>query len=145
MRFMSFALTADAVRRREKAVTRRLGWLTAMAGDMVQPVVKGQGLKKGEHVERIGGPIRFTSVRREPLNAPRVDNCCCCGCSTATDCPTAYHCEGYAGSFVACARRAEVRAEGFPELTWLEFEAMFREHNNCHANDVITRIEFEYV
>jgi hypothetical protein len=67
MRLMSFALTTNQVRRRQKTVTRRLGWKNAKPGDVVQPVVKGQGLKKGETVERIGGPIRFVRVDREPL------------------------------------------------------------------------------
>ena len=48
---MSFALTTEQVRNRTKTVTRRLGWATAKAGDIVQPIVKGQGLKKGERVD----------------------------------------------------------------------------------------------
>lgn len=67
MRNMSFFLTQRQVRERTKTVTRRIGWRNAKAGDVVQPVVKGQGLKKGETVERIGGPIRFVKVTREPL------------------------------------------------------------------------------
>ena len=67
MRNMSFAMTTEQIRSRAKTCTRRLGWLFAKIGDVVQPVVKGQGLKKGEHVEYINGPIRFTKVRREPL------------------------------------------------------------------------------
>lgn len=67
MKLMSFALTTEQVRRREKNVTRRLGWKDAKPGQIVQPIVKGQGLKKGEKVERIGGPIRFTAVTREGL------------------------------------------------------------------------------
>lgn len=67
MRHMSFALTTEQVRARTKTVTRRVRWLFAKPGDIVQPVVKGQGLKKGETVEKIGAPIRFVSVRREPL------------------------------------------------------------------------------
>lgn len=67
MRNMSFFLTTDQMRRRQKTVTRRLGWKNAKVGEVVQPVVKGQGLNKGEKVERIGGPIRFVAVDREPL------------------------------------------------------------------------------
>lgn len=62
MRHMSFFLTQRQVRERSKTVTRRLGWKDAKPGDLVQPVVKGQGLKKGETVEKIGGPIRFVRV-----------------------------------------------------------------------------------
>lgn len=67
MKNMSFALTTDQIRRRIKTVTRRTGWKDAKVGDIVQPVVKGQGLKKGEKAEKLGGPIRFTAVDRQPL------------------------------------------------------------------------------
>lgn len=69
MRNMSFALTTRQVRRREKTVTRRNGWRFARVGMIVQPIVKGQGLKRGERVKKIGGPIRFVSVTREPLGS----------------------------------------------------------------------------
>ena len=65
---MSFALTTRQVRERQKTVTRRNGWRRARVGQVVQPIVKGQGLRKGEHVEKIGGPIRFTSVTLERLD-----------------------------------------------------------------------------
>jgi hypothetical protein len=61
---MSFALTTEQVRNRTKTVTRRIGWKFAKVGDIVQPVLKAQGLKKGETVEKVGGPIRFTAVDR---------------------------------------------------------------------------------
>lgn len=74
MRLMSFALTTEQVRNRTKTVTRRVGWASAKAGDVVQPVVKGQGIPKGGKVERIGGPIRFVNVSREPLDAIAIDD-----------------------------------------------------------------------
>lgn len=67
MRNMSFALTTDQIRDRSKTVTRRLGWRFAKVGDVAQPVVKSQGLKKGETVQKIGGQIRFRMVTRETL------------------------------------------------------------------------------
>lgn len=67
MRNMSFALTTEQIRTRQKTVTRRNGWTFAKVGDVVQPVVKTQGLKRGEHVEKIGGPIRFVAVDRVVL------------------------------------------------------------------------------
>jgi hypothetical protein len=67
MRNMSFSATTEEVRNKSKTVTRRMGWKFLKVGDLVQPVVKGQGLAKGEKVEKIGGPIRILSVRREPL------------------------------------------------------------------------------
>ncbi|MCR4374198.1 MAG: hypothetical protein NUW22_05055 [Acidobacteria bacterium] len=68
MRHISFALTTDQVRTQTKTVTRRLGWKTLKPGTLLQPVVKSQGLKKGETVERIGGPIRVIDVVVERLN-----------------------------------------------------------------------------
>lgn len=64
---MSFALTTRQFRDRSKTVTRRRGWLFLKAGDELMGVVKGMGLKKGEHPEPLG-PIRVVSVRRERLD-----------------------------------------------------------------------------
>lgn len=74
MKNISFAMTTDQIRNRTKTVTRRIGWKDLQPGTLLQPVVKGQGLKKGEHVEKIGGPIRVVSVRREPLNGIGYDD-----------------------------------------------------------------------
>lgn len=59
MRRMSFALTTQQVKDKTKTVTRRMGWSNLKPGDLVQPVVKCMGLKKGEKQELIGGPIRI--------------------------------------------------------------------------------------
>lgn len=67
MRNISFALTTEQVRNQSKTVTRRIGWLFLKRGDLLQPVVKGQGIKKGEKVELIGRPIRVVDVHREEL------------------------------------------------------------------------------
>lgn len=72
---MSFQLTTEQIRNRSKRVTRRLGWWRRKGrtapqlkvGQLLQPIVKGQGLKQGERVEKIGGLIRVVSVRRELL------------------------------------------------------------------------------
>lgn len=74
MRNMSFMLTTDQVRRREKTVTRRIGWLFLKPGDLVQAVEKGMGLKKGETVTRLA-VIRVESCRREPLDSITADDC----------------------------------------------------------------------
>lgn len=115
---MSFALTTEQVRGRRKTVTRRLGWKDAKPGDVVQPVVKGQGLKKGAHVETIGGPIRVVSVRVEPLRR-LID--------------------------VRIYGIAETVREGFPTMAATDFAAMFCQHNGCTLDTPVTRIEFEYV
>lgn len=67
MRNMSFALTTEQVRRRSKTVTRRMGWTRLKPGTVLQPIVKGQGIPKGSHVETIGGPIRVVRVDRVVL------------------------------------------------------------------------------
>ena len=67
MRNMSFAMTAEQVRNKTKFVTRRMGWWYLEKGDLVQPVEKAQGLKKGEKIKKINGPIRIISSRPEPL------------------------------------------------------------------------------
>lgn len=113
MRNISFFLTQRQVREQSKTVTRRLGWDWVNVGTLLQPIVKGQGLKKGETVERIGGPIRVVSVTREPLG--RI-----------------------------LGRAGDVAAEGFPEMTGIQFANMFCAHNNCDPDDEVTRIEFEY-
>ncbi len=112
MRNMSFALTTDAVRARKKTVTRRTGWKSLKPGTLIQPVVKGMGLKKGERVETIGGPIRVLKVDSVVLGdiSPQ-----------------------------------DVYREGFPEMTARQFVQMFKNHNGGLRDQVVTRIEFEYV
>lgn len=68
MRNMSFFLTTRQVRERIKDVTRRLGWDDLKPGERVRAIVKGQGLKKGEKVERIC-VIECVSNRKEMLCA----------------------------------------------------------------------------
>jgi hypothetical protein len=50
---MSFSMTTEAMRRREKTVTRRLGWWDLRPGTILQAVEKAQGLRKGERVKPI--------------------------------------------------------------------------------------------
>jgi hypothetical protein len=112
MRNMSFALTTNQVRSQSKRVTRRNGWWNLKAGEIVQPVVKGMGLKKGEKIEKIGCPIRILSTRPEAL-------------LRVTD--------------------AECVLEGFPEMNALQFIGMYSRHNGCGPDELVNRIEFEYV
>ncbi len=66
MRNMSFMLTTKQFLDGSKDVTRRLGWKFLKAGDRVMAVEKGQGLKKGEKVNRLG-EIEIVSIRSERL------------------------------------------------------------------------------
>lgn len=69
MRNMSFFLTQDQIRNQTKTVTRRMRWEFLVGKvTLIQPIVKGQGLKKGEKVEKIELPIRVISARREWLS-----------------------------------------------------------------------------
>jgi len=65
-RNISFMLTTEQVRKQQKTVTRRLGWLMLKPGDELNACVKCMGLKQGEKIERLA-KIRVVSVRRERL------------------------------------------------------------------------------
>ena len=118
VRNMSFALTTAQILAGTKVVTRRMGWRNLKPGTLLQPVRKGMGLKPGEKVERLRGPIRVTGVEHEPLRM-------------LLDSPIYGQRE--------CAR------EGFPEYTPASFIDMFcRSHKGCTPDSVVTRIEFEY-
>lgn len=117
MRLMSFSLTTEQMRRREKTVTRRLGWDSIKAGQLICAVEKGMGLKKGETVKRIG-VLRVVRVRKESLLALIYD-------------------EEYG--------LEEVRREGFLNMTPLEFVEMFCQHNKVEKSRRVNRIEFEHV
>lgn len=69
MRNMSFAMTAEAILAQTKTVTRRLAntWRKLKPGDLVQPVRKAMGLKKGAKVEKLGPPIEVVRVDVETL------------------------------------------------------------------------------
>ena len=118
MKNISFALTTPQIVAQTKDVTRRLGWLTLREGQFVQPVKKCMGLKPGEKIEKIGGPLLAVDVRRERLGAMLL---------------------GAVYGLVECRR------EGFPEMTPEQFVEMFcRTHKGCTPDTVITRIEFTY-
>ena len=120
MRNISFALTTEQIRNQTKTVTRRVGWASLKPGTLLQPVVKGQGIPKGGTVEKIGGPIRVVSVRRERLDAM---------IPAASDCRVG---------------DSECVAEGFPLMWPQEFVTMFCDHNGCQIWDEVTRIEFVF-
>lgn len=116
-RNMSFSMTAAQIRNRTKTVTRRNGWENLKIGEVLRAIVKGQGLKKGEKVERLCD-IRVVDVRREPLN--RLSRYVIYGLT-------------------------ELQREGFPDMTPDEFVAMYCKANGCAPDKTITRIEFEYL
>lgn len=117
MRNMSFAMTTEQMRKREKSVTRRLGWSFLKPGDLVCAIEKGQGLKKGEKVKRIT-VIEIVDNYPEPLRymLDRPDY----------------------GDI-------EVIKEGFPWLTKEQFVAMFCTHNGVTPETTVNRVEFEFI
>ncbi len=120
MKNISFALTTQQVRERTKTVTRRLGWKNVKRGELLQACVKCQGLKKGQHPEKLC-TIRVVKVSREALEV----------LTDSLD-------YGF----------SETTKEGFPDGNrhWpSEFVAMFCDHNGCTPKTIVTRIEFEYV
>ncbi len=117
MRYMSFALTTEQVRNRTKGVTRRLGWAKLKPGERLMAAVKCQGIKKGEHVEKIC-EIECVTNTAEPLNKMEI-----------------YPDYG----------KSEVILEGFPKMTGKEFVTMFCEHNKCLRHTPVNRIAFKYV
>ena len=75
-RNISFALTIDQIVSQTKTVTRRKNWWLnrdgrqlLKAGDILKPVDKVMGFKKGEKPELLGSHhIEIVSVRREKLS-----------------------------------------------------------------------------
>jgi hypothetical protein len=121
-RNISFAMTAQQIRDRTKTVTRRLGWKNLRQGEILNAVVKCQGLKKGEKIEKLA-TIRVTDVRRQFLDRLTGD--------------LTY---GF----------AETTREGFPEGHPYHWPSAFIEffcasHKGCKPHSWITRIEFEYI
>lgn len=70
MRQMAFSLTMPQVLDRSKTVTRRagLGWMSLRPGQLVQAIEKGQGLKRGEQVQKLA-VLRIRDVRLVTLGA----------------------------------------------------------------------------
>jgi hypothetical protein len=126
VRYISFALTTEQVRRQTKTVTRRIGWLCAMAGMRLQPVEKCQGLKKGETIVTVGAPIRIVYVRREPLGAITQEDCEREGFPTMAP-------SDFVRFFSATHSVRELRGE---PPKWIM--------RRPGPDDLITRIEFEY-
>ena len=115
MRNMSFSETTDAFRENRKDVTRRLGWKNLKPGEHFMAIEKGQGLKKGEKVVRLGECVCI-------MNTPeQVQDIICW--------PIRFG-------------RKETEREGFPELDACQFAEMFLKMNNCTLDTPINRIEF---
>lgn len=124
MRNMSYRLTTAQIIARLKRVTRRVGWTYLRPGDRLCAIEKGQGLKKGERVRRLG-ILRVVDVRFEPLQRLLDD--------------------------ISYGLR-EITLEGFPpapavapEWAIESFVSMFLDtHDSVTLRTPLTRIAFDY-
>ena len=114
---MAFSLTTQQVRDETKDVTRRLGWDKLKTGERFVAIEKGQGLKKGQKVNRLK-ICECVSNRPDPLDHLLSD-------------------PEYGAS--------EVRREGFPHLTPLQFVEFFCKADRCDRSTSPNRIEFKYI
>ncbi len=117
MRRISFMLTKEQIRARTKTVTRRLGWEFAKAGMLLLPVEKCMGLKAGESMVPLCGPIQLVSTRFEPLQR-LIDE-------------PEYGTE-------------ESRLEGFPGWTGEQFVEFYCKQPGAYPQRSVNRLEFEY-
>ena len=117
MKNISFFLTTQQFKNRTKDVTRRIGWRDVEPGELLQGVLKGQGIPKGGTIQKLG-VIQVKEARREPLNKMLED--------------------GPYG-WLECIR------EGFPNMEPKGFVDMFCKHNGCKPETEIARIEFGYM
>jgi hypothetical protein len=115
MRLMSFALTTEQFQARTKTVTRRLGWDNLKVGELLCGVKKGQGIRKGGHVERLH-VIQCVGHWRERLRRVRIPS----------------------------YGRDQLIAEGFPNLDAAAFIKMFCKHNHCTPDTWINVIQFRH-
>jgi hypothetical protein len=119
---MSFMLTREQILNQTKACTRRLGWRKLKQGDILQPVYKCQGLKKGEKVEKLGCKIIVIQAKREPL-AEILHS----------------YWDHDSRQYYQCIW------EGFPKLNPQQFISMFCKANKCLPETEITKIFFNYL
>jgi len=138
MRNMSFSLTTHQFITGKKDVTRRLGWKSLKPGDHFMGVEKLQGLRKGDHVIRLGECL-CVSTEWEPLDEIIRR-------PYRTFLPSV--------SVTRATRRTvwtdryflnEMVREGFPELTARQFVEIFCKKMQCKPDTPVNRIEFEKV
>lgn len=118
MRQISFSLTTPQFLSGSKDVTRRVGWKFLKPGDRLMAIEKGQGLKKGEHVKKLG-QIEIVEVSFEPLM-----------------------------ELIAYPRdypNDEMRREGFPGMNPVQFVNMFTRNCAVSVLEPVTRIVFKRV
>lgn len=137
-RMMSVRFTEDAVRERRKTVTRRKGWWRKDNSPLVTPgtelrlVRQAMGLRKGDTVVELAR-VRVVSVAREPLRLILP--------TAMTRLPPnddqMYTLDAYG--------KLEMVREGFPGMDPLEFIETYFTPQRVALDDMVTRIEWEYL
>ena len=131
MKNMSFALTTKQFIDGSKDVTRRIGWAFLKPGDHFMAVEKCQGLKKGEHVKKLG---ECEVVSNDAVFLDSITY-------------SLYHVipECFGKDPKDWPRRCQVKEterEGFPDLTPEQFVEMFCREMHCTPETIVNRIEF---
>jgi len=124
---MAFSKTTQAFKEDRKDVTRRFGWEYLKPGDHFMAIEKGQGLKKGEKVVRLGECICINNDD-EPVDGI-----------------IQYPIRGFSARPGQLIVVPECEREGYPELNPVQFVEMFCKMNKCKPSDCIRRIEFEKI
>jgi len=97
--------------------------LNLKPGDLIQPVKKCMGLKKGEKPVALRGPVRVVSVRREP----------CGGCSMTSTMGLSNAQEKDSATIRSYRLAFRIRRHGSAPT-----------HRGCTPETTVTRIEFAY-
>lgn len=121
---MSVSLTTDAVRARQKTVTRRMGWRKLKPGQRLQLCVKVMGRRAGEPLEKICAVevVAVDRVRLDQITPAEVER------------------EGLWDRAVA-----EV-GPGDPEAVCRWFVEFFcASHKGCEPGSIVTRIAWRYL
>jgi hypothetical protein len=142
MRNISFSATTEQVRARRKHVTRRFSkrpgsfWKRLIPDERLMAIEKGQGLRRGETVKRIG-PIIVLTAEAEPLDEIIRE-------PWRFTVPERIY-KQYPHAKNETFRPCETYLEGFPGMEPKAFVEMFCEPNDCQDDDIITRIIFDYL
>lgn len=125
-RLMSVTHTVDAVVERRKTVTRRAGWHMLAPGDRLTLCRKVMGRRKGEPLDRLA-EVRVVSTRREPLNAITDED---------------VELEGFGWDDLDGYTCSD---EGTPGALALAFARFFVDKMGGSIDQVVTRVEWEYL
>jgi len=162
MKNISFFITTDQVKQRQKAVTRRFAWKGIQPDQHLQGVNKCQGLKPGEHPVKLAEIIVLDS-QWEPLNeiikrpirkakSAREWQACrkCCRFAHYHPSTNEWTCGsganlGFCCGYPECPGIHDVDLEGFSLMPPEKFvEMLLRSNRKATEETPVNRIVFEY-